>query len=420
MRRRDWFDWHSWLGLTAGLMLFVICWSGTVAVFSHEIDWLLNPALRAQPVESAVPFAEAKAAVEAARPDWEVWEVNAPRYRGFAMEVLAKVEPDVTHRVYVDPVTLEVLGDTSYLNVQRFFRSFHMALFQADFVYILGIPIGYFIVLLFVFPLLASAVMPLIFYKRWWRGFFKLTMGKGAKVFWSDFHKLTGLWSLWFVLLLCLTSFWYLAEWFIPGPTVPEAPQMEMAEKHSTETLITRAEAAFPELEVKSLGYYAAADNMLYVSGHDGTVLTRGRAHIVLDMRTGEVINLYHQGRSGLVARLMETVDVLHFGTFGKLWSQTLYFIFGLFLSGMCLTGAYLHAMRQKRKRPHGTRPAIIGAYAVTVGCLGLAMVAGCSEVQGYGRLGAWPEVTFSVTCFLVIWCISTLAALTIWMRALR
>ena len=68
MARRDWFTWHSWTGLTAGLLLFVFCWSGTLAVFSREIDWLLNPAIRADAAGGVLPWGRAQAALSEARP----------------------------------------------------------------------------------------------------------------------------------------------------------------------------------------------------------------------------------------------------------------------------------------------------------------------------------------------------------------
>ena len=71
MKRRLWFDVHSWLGVLAGLMLFVICWSGTVAVFSHEIDWLLDARLRVEPRRGTAPatWGQLQASVGKAFPD---------------------------------------------------------------------------------------------------------------------------------------------------------------------------------------------------------------------------------------------------------------------------------------------------------------------------------------------------------------
>ena len=417
--RKSYFAWHSWIGLTCGLMLFVICWSGTIAVFAHEIDWLLNPDMRVPRFDGALPWQAAHDAVRAAYPDWKIVEIAAPRYPGFAMEVLAQPEPDNSFRIYVDPHTAQILGDSSYFNVQRFFRSFHMALFQPDWVQIAGIPIGYFTVIIFTVPLIASLVTSLVFYKRWWRGFWKLERRRGAKIFWSDVHKLTGVWSLWFIGIISLTCIWYFAEWYLPYRDEPAATATIEAPPLPVSQLVARAEVAFPQLNITAVSLYSADNHMIHVIGSDGTMLVRPAASVALDMRSGAVLDIYRPASEGVLARLTETADVLHFGTFAGLWSQLLYFLFGLALSAMILTGAYLHAKRQQRQRTRDRNIPVLTAYTITVALLLMAAVAGWTEVRSYGLNGEWPPVPWQVTVAISLWVLTTLAGLTWWAKTL-
>jgi len=204
MRRRIWFRVHSWTGVITGLLLFVVCWSGTVATLSHEVDWLLAPQFRVEPGGEELSLARLHASVAATYPQATIDRVHAslgPRYAAQAIVDL----PDQRYVcVYVNPYTAEILGTSSYFNVQRFFRSFHMMLFNGK--------LGYYIVWLLSVPLLVSILAPLVFYRRWWRRFFDFRTGRGIRVFWSDAHKLAGLWSLGFALVIALTSVWYLFE----------------------------------------------------------------------------------------------------------------------------------------------------------------------------------------------------------------
>lgn len=403
--------------------MFVVCWSGTVAVFSHELDWLADVRLRAVPNQGPMAWQAVYDGAAAARPGWTIIEVNAPRAPGYSAEALAENADGDWSRVYADPRTGEILGSTSYLNVQRFFRSLHMALF-IDVFPIWGIPLGYFVVGLLALVLLASLVTSLLFYRRFWRGFFKLERHKGAKVFWSDLHKLTGLWSLWFVALIALTGIWYFVEWKVTSePVAPEPPAAvgTVTAAMSLDALVGRAQAAYPNLSIRRLALWDQSAGRIEAHGQDASLLVRDRAAKVwLDPRDGAVLGVQEPDDLSLLHRWIETADPLHFGNFGGLWSKALWFLFGLGLSGLCLTGAYLQAKRQARHRPSAIRRPVLAAYVTTAAVLGLGAWRGYAEMRRYdaaGELGATPV---GVVLIIVTWLALTLGALTWWFRSLR
>ncbi|QYU71247.1 PepSY domain-containing protein [Leptolyngbya sp. 15MV] len=54
---RTWWVVHQWVGLKLSLFLSFIMFTGTLAVVSHEIDWLLQPSLRVAPSTAQGPVA---------------------------------------------------------------------------------------------------------------------------------------------------------------------------------------------------------------------------------------------------------------------------------------------------------------------------------------------------------------------------
>lgn len=49
MDRAKWLKVHSWVGFKVSILLCFVLITGTLAVLSHEIDWLTNPAMRISP-----------------------------------------------------------------------------------------------------------------------------------------------------------------------------------------------------------------------------------------------------------------------------------------------------------------------------------------------------------------------------------
>ncbi|MBA3577542.1 MAG: PepSY domain-containing protein [Sphingomonas sp.] len=421
MTRRTLFDWHSWIGLTTGLLLFVICWSGTVAVFSRDLDGLMDRRLSAPPA-AAVAWEQVYDNAQERFPGWTITQVNAPLEPGYSVESWAEDEDGILRRIYSDPATGDVIGASSYFNIQRFFRSLHMSLFIGE-LPVFGIPLGYFIVGLLSFPLLASGVTSLLFYSRFWRGFFRLQRHKGAKVFWSDLHKLTGLWGIWFLLMIGLTGVWYLVEWKTPdGPLPPDPPGVVAgAQPLPLDRLIANAQRAYPELRINVVSPWEIEQGLLELHGQDGSLLVRNRAaRAWVNSYTGEVLAV--QRPAGLTAyqRWIDTADPLHFGDFGGLWSKSVWFLFGLGLSGLCLTGAYLQAKRQRRRGLDRHRIPITIAYSTTTGLLALASVYAFKEMLTYGPDGAWPAITPAQGLFIALWLAMTIATLAVWAWKVR
>jgi len=432
MRNRTWFRVHSFTGVITGLLLFVICWSGTFAVVSNELDWLVTPAERVAPAPPPVSWGEIKAATEQAYPAAEIVMLGAPLYARSAARVLVSLSDQDSVWVYVDPYTGRVQGAHSYFNVQRFFRSLHYSLFVPT---IGGFPVGLYLVSIFSLTMLTSLTAALVFYKRWWRRFFRFKRGRG-RVFWSELHKTAGLWSLWFVLLMSLTGAWYLYEAAQPGPVnyvgpppggafEPPAPDSDSALLPlPLDQVIAEAQKDWPAFEIGTIGFgwYSPAADTVYLEGQSGFPLVRDRANqLHLDPRTGEVV--WRNGAGDLSVYLLwsNMADPLHFGDFAGLWSKVIWFVFGLLLSGLILTGTYLHIRRlgrhaEGRHRWPGTGAAIV----VSLVMLAATVPLGFHEarefygptVDGVKQL---PTLAPGVKAVIIGWGALTLAIIAAW-----
>ena len=425
---RIWFRVHSFTGVITGLMLFVICWSGTFAVVSHEIDWLVTPEVRAEWRLDRASWGETLAVVQTRFPDAEVLWMSAPLYARSATEAVIDLPNQDLVRVFVDPLTMQVNGANSSLSVQRFFRSFHMNLFLPF--------VGDYVVLAFSMTLLTSLVAGLLFYKRWWRRFFQLPRGRG-RTFWSMVHRTAGLWSVWFLLVIGITGAWYLFEAFrydfgdgkrffadFEEPSaqqiLPPATDKRFSE-FPLDDLIDRARALRPDVDIRMVRF--VGPTILEVTGQADHMLVRDRANsIYLDRRSGRVLHEHSASDMPLYWRWSDTVDPLHFGDFGGLWSKAVWFVFGLVLSGLILTGTWLHAHRFAREAGGSARhrwPGTTAAIIVTLGVLGASIPYGLAEARGYGPVidgvQQFPNLAPGVAVAIVGWVALTLAIIAAW-----
>lgn len=351
------FALHGWLGLSLGFVLSIICGSGAVAVFGHEIDWLLNPALRVKPGETRASLDGMHDKVVRAFPGAKIawWSFQTgPR---FADEV--EIYPHYVNgddwgeaeRVYVDPYRGVIQGVGWKLTARLFLRAFHYYWFDRK------VGVGFYLVASFAFVLLGSVLTGMMIYRRWWTGLLKLRVRQGKRIFFSDLHKFCGAWTLVFNFAIALTAIYYLFEWIGGGhdwekpiPKLsPERVAMILPDDRplSLDRQMETAHQAYPDLRIANLGLPVESIDPLYFDGQATAWIVRERGNkLLLDPYDGSLVHLHKAEELGIGHRWVETVDRIHFGDFAGLASKIVWTVCGLMVPALFVTGAWLGLRR--------------------------------------------------------------------------
>jgi len=354
--KRVWLDLHRWVGLKLSILLSFVLITGTFATVSHEIDWLIEPGRRVLPAYEADDY-DWQGMVDAARaaqPDWVLDWIQAPVDPWFAAETIAITPEGERRRLYIHPGTLEVQGEGDWVNAQRILRDSHRRLMIFHHT-------GIILVSSLSVLIIISLVSGLVIYKKFWRGFFKKPRTRDARTLWGDLHRLGGLWSLWFIVLIALTGLWYLVESIgfmadiratpYPKRQIVDATPLQAPDSQvSLNDLVAKIKAVEPAFQVESIWLPAFAGEGVKLRGTTVALLTRERANeFIFDPHTGATLRWTEGTDLNAVQRVSEMADPLHFGTFGGIWTKILYFIFGAILSAMSLSGIYIYSARMRK-----------------------------------------------------------------------
>ena len=201
---------------------------------------------------------------------------------------------------------------------------------------------------------------------------------------------------MWFVVLMIATGFWYFAEETfarapnLPEPDLPEASAAAVPPAGLAEALaagLAAARAADPELRIEFVQFPGEGEAAFKFEGQKAAWLVRPRANAVwTSAATGAPLMVADARDLGLHQRISEAADPLHFGTFAGYWTKVPWFLFGLLLTGLSVSGVALYSMR----------------------------IAGTKHVRGQGKgiLGSawtgmgvwrWPALALVVTGFVLL-----------------
>ncbi|RUO65107.1 Uncharacterized iron-regulated membrane protein [Pseudidiomarina planktonica] len=372
MTNRQWFTLHSWAGFAFAGLLLLICATGVLATVSYEIQYLSDEKYRALSDRNGpVNWAQLESNLVSEYADSHILGggVHAQDYLAGEVRLMT---PQGFRFVYFDPATGTLLGEGGWGQLSRFLRNIHMYLSMGS--------VGKYIVTLTSLLLIISLVSSFYVYRKWWRGFLnnpgKLSWKK--RIDWSGWHKWIGLWTWWFVALMAFTGLWYLIERMMfdfdldhypASPTVQHSEPQQSQRALPVTELVAKARAARPDMDITGFYYPHGYNQPMSLVGQNDSILVRDRANrVYLDPITGEVVSTQYAADLGLVARIADTADPLHFGNFSGLTVKLIYALFGLMLTALVAGGMRMHYLRTQQRDPNVAKwLSITGSISIAI-----------------------------------------------------
>lgn len=360
---RQLYIWHKWTGLFAAVFLFIVNFSGAIAVFKEEIDRLVTPAKVVRSASTKVSLDTVIGNVLGAFPGVQISRITLPRRPDAAVEILA-VHQGIRTDIFADPYTGGVTGSRSGENLANVIRQTHLRFFFFGFW-------GRVVVGFFGFVMVVSVITGVLIYGRFMRGIFSQglrfwSIRKGLQLATSDLHKLVGVVALAFNFLIGVTGavlgFENLTRYtpglrqsMHPRPLVKANPAERAAgmTKVSYDAALRTASAALDGFEPSYIVTPVDATSTLVVYGNLRNDFARdGASFVAVNADGTQKVEIQSETRSTRVGWFYNFVEPLHYGYFGGVGLKIGYLLFGFTGAFLSLTGFLLWWYKERKGYP--------------------------------------------------------------------
>lgn len=425
-------DVHIWVGIFAGLMLFVAFYAGSITMFEKPLErWDTPPSSLSAPVpiERAPDLLAAvlKEHPEAAKnysvmvqtspeaPARVIWRVRGDRPRQFT-EFGASF--DDAGRLQVEQLRKAPVAQLVDTLHQRVGLPFADAVSRP----IMGI-----VALMYAVALISGVIVLL---PTLVKEFFAVRVSKNIKRMWLDVHNALGIVSLPFHLIMAVTCvvFAFHDQIYDIQDKVVYPNGIQWGEEHGAgpapgarplpaPALLERVKTKLPGFEVYSLGFQQKGSVVEgHVTGLDIRYGTRARTYMSthLDPYTGEVDTHDLPGHTAGWDTAVNAFFMLHFGSFGGNPVRWMYLLLGLGGAVVFYTGNLFWIESRRKKQRDANLPEqkrstrVLGSLTigVSLGCVtGIsATLATTKWLPGLvANVPAWHEGIYYVVFLLAV-----------------
>jgi len=394
---------HRWTGLLMTVFLTVVGITGSLLVYTPEIERIINPQFFAEPRrgEQQLSLGEIAERVEAQEPFIRVGYF----FKNWPDTVLVRIAPrknpatgkpyNITFdHVFVDPWSGKILAHRGGVslsqgkaNLMPFVRYVHTNLAMGEWG---GIVLGYVALVwtldCFVGFYLTMPVVSRDFWRRWkvtWR----VKFGANAFRINFDLHRAGGLWFWPLLLALAWSSVYFellnvyervmkaavpyetFAEFDgkLSGSHPVEHPKLSWREAEEQSMKLLRQEAAKRHFQILRPALLAYIESYgVYSYGVQSNLDTRASnpdTGLYLDGNTGEMRHLFLPGAVPIGNRFTNLINGLHFGDF-RAWQayRLLEFVTGLLICLLSITGIYIWWKKRKVRSMASNHPRLTAA----------------------------------------------------------
>lgn len=388
-------DIHLWLGLSSGLIVIAVCFSGTVYVFNTELTENAAPHLyKVQPIAGkermAVDSLLEKVKQEAGG---TVTGVTIPaelnRTYQFNVKKAGEEGPRGGNTYFVNPYSSEITGNSKEKNGTKEFMgtmfSLHrwLLLDKVKKPIINGVEnrklgswITGFATIIFTLGCITGLIIWFPQKVKFWKQGLKIKWNAGWKRINHDLHNTLAFYSLIFLLLMGLTGPQWSFEWYRTGlqktlgtykPAEAgkggERKEGEGKKKGATDT------AALAITQLSIADYIKAADKALPYTGNYVITLPADAAaktmisktklgffapaagdRITMEPATGKIVKLDIFKKKPFNERVAGSIKAIHVGNVYGTFTKILYFLACLIATSLPITGTMIWLNKMKKK----------------------------------------------------------------------